>query len=646
MSSTFPKGHIIGKYEVVRLIAEGGMGAVYEVIHTVLERRDALKIMLPEYARKQDLRARFVREAKATNRVRHPGIVQIYEISELPDGTPYFVMEYLEGETLAARMDRAAEASIGVAGLGPLRQVASIIALCHEKGLIHRDLKPNNIMLVQDPDIPGGERVKLLDFGIVKVQEQPGQGNGRANMSEPLTQVDKILGTPDYMAPEMWMAGKPITGKADVYALGVMAYRTLAGVLPFAAESTLALATKHVFENPVPLQEVVPGLPLELCRLVDRMLAKSAQDRPSMADIIAALDQFPGVPRAPAGTAQIDIPDSFSTAMQVPLELQNAGNGSKESGSHSGQRLETPRVTPESTSAPPKSSSPAHAATISTSGQPFVQSQRPAPPDAATARGNEPPHQTISLDFAALATNASDQKAHAAPSPSFSHTANMLDKLPPKPRRWWLWLSLIGIGALGAGTYLFINNPIINNPNNRDASRETGDMEAVAHQPLPAPPADAAAPVDAAEAIDARSSDGLASADMLALTDASTKPDDGPPHDLAQGQHKVVPSYVDPQSVTAACIRADGISAQALGLVLQGFKASGTRLVPGQTLILDFKDGSCTVMSPPLSLSSEGRQLLKFSLDGLFRSFSENGKKFSATVTVRCPNKPLSRGQK
>jgi len=211
---------MVGKYRIVRLIAMGGMGAVYEVMHTSLERRDALKAMLPEFASRPELRNRFIREAKVTNRVRHPGIVQIYEISELADGSPYFVMEYIDGETLAQRMNDL-EQRVGhkrtVADLVPLRQVASILSSCHAKGLIHRDLKPGNIMLVKDADVAGGERAKLLDFGIVKVQEEAQKvPRTQPLITEPRTQAGMLLGTlstwllssgaPVILSPKRWMS--------------------------------------------------------------------------------------------------------------------------------------------------------------------------------------------------------------------------------------------------------------------------------------------------------------------------------------------------------------------------------------------------------------------------------------------------------
>jgi serine/threonine protein kinase len=160
-------GAKIGSYRIVRLVGEGGMGKVYEATHEQLGRRAAIKILRTEYARDPHMMARFLNEARAGGLVGHPGIGGVYEVGKLDGGAPYIVMEYLDGETLANRLARAGSLGSDAFRIG--RQVASALAAVHEKGIIHRDLKPDNIMLVPDAEAPGGERAKVLDFGLAKL---------------------------------------------------------------------------------------------------------------------------------------------------------------------------------------------------------------------------------------------------------------------------------------------------------------------------------------------------------------------------------------------------------------------------------------------------------------------------------------------
>lgn len=322
-------GDIVGSYRIVRALSRGGMGMVYEVLQTTLGRRAALKLMLPEYQGVPELRKRFLLEAKAANRVHHPGVVQIYEISELPDGSPYYIMEYLDGETLTTRLDRASKQApfrLGLPGLYPLRQVADVIAAVHKQGLVHRDLKPSNIMLVKDPAVPGGERAKLLDFGIVKVQDNHSLHGGKGSQ----TQVGQLLGTPGYMAPEQWGTRRPITEKADVYALGVILYHTLGGRLPFVAESNAELAAAHLMQPPPNIQREDPTVPDDFAAFLLAMLSKDPLMRPSMSEVLRTIDGALGLPPdLPSG--QLRIPESFSSAKQSPV-LANAGHPAKQSG--------------------------------------------------------------------------------------------------------------------------------------------------------------------------------------------------------------------------------------------------------------------------------------------------------------------------
>lgn len=276
-------GTIIGQYRIIREIGAGGMGVVFEAVHLTLDRRAAIKLLLPQYARNPALSARFLREAKAANRVQHPSVVQIVEFGHLSDGAPYYVMEYLDGETLASRLRSGKMRWLD--GLFTIRQVAAVLAAAHRENLIHRDLKPANIMLIPDPEVPGGERAKVLDFGIAKLlEEEPDKVQ--------LTKTGALLGTPHYMAPEQWRHEKKMDGKVDVYALGVISFEILAGQLPFDADAPLAIGMQHLLDEPPKLAALAPNVNPEVASLVQRMLAKAALDRPNMSEVSDVLNRL------------------------------------------------------------------------------------------------------------------------------------------------------------------------------------------------------------------------------------------------------------------------------------------------------------------------------------------------------------------
>ena len=277
-----------GPYQVVRKLGEGGMGAVYEAVQDPIGRRVAIKVLHPKYAQDPGICARFFNEARAVNLIDHPGVVQISDYGQLPDGTAYLVMEYLKGETLSQRQKGK--------GMPPLpeimrlaRQIAAALCAAHEKNVYHRDLKPDNIMLVpdHDSDTPGRERVKLLDFGIAKVA-QADEGPGSA---QPRTSTDVVMGTPRYMAPEQCKGGVQIDDRADVYSLGVMLYEMIAGRPPFVGGSGEVLAM-HIYEPPQPLKELAPHVPDEIASLVHLLLSKKREERPSMKQVVTRLEEL------------------------------------------------------------------------------------------------------------------------------------------------------------------------------------------------------------------------------------------------------------------------------------------------------------------------------------------------------------------
>jgi serine/threonine protein kinase len=272
----------VGSYRLVRLLAEGGMGQVYEVQHVELGRRAALKMLRPELAKDESMAARFFTEARAMSCVQHPGLVQVYEYGHLDDGAAYIVMEYVEGESLREFLDRHGGkiSAIVAAVLG--KQMASALQAAHDKNVIHRDLKPENIKIVADDDSSIEGRIKILDFGIAKMLDA-------TDAQRQQTRPGQILGTPTYIAPEQAGAPGSIGPHTDVYALGVMLFEMLCGQPPFAADDGVRLIGKHLFAEPPRLRSMVANADTELDELLSRMLAKAPEARPSMREIKAQL---------------------------------------------------------------------------------------------------------------------------------------------------------------------------------------------------------------------------------------------------------------------------------------------------------------------------------------------------------------------
>ncbi len=281
--SVLANGLVIdGRYQVLGKIAAGGMGAVYLVEHLELSKKFAMKVMLPELSRDPDFVSRFKREAMASSKIGHQNIVAISDFGRTQDGRFYFVMEYLEGATLAELVrNEGAQKSERVVGIA--MQMGRALATAHQAGIIHRDLKPENIMLVQQVGRP--DFVKVLDFGVAKVST--------AGASEGKTAIGIVIGTPQYMSPEQ-ASGFTVDARSDVYSMGLIVYELVTGRPTFRAETPAMMIAKQITEGPAPFD---PG-PLEdvpeLEALVLEMLQKKQDDRPeSMDAVLARLEALP-----------------------------------------------------------------------------------------------------------------------------------------------------------------------------------------------------------------------------------------------------------------------------------------------------------------------------------------------------------------
>jgi len=258
----------IGEYVIEEVVARGGMGTIFAARHPVLGRRAAVKVMNGELGRRGDLVERLVREAQAVNLIRHPNIVDVFSIGTLPDGRGYFVMEWLDGVTLDARIRQRGRLSLGEAA-AIFDEVTAAIGAAHAAGVVHRDLKPQNIFLVRGKP----EVVKILDFGIAKLSG-----------IEPGASGQPLMGTPGYLAPEQARTSE-VDERADIYALGVVLFEMLTGERPFGGESQASVVLKHLEVEPPSLLDRLTGLPPAVDAMVRLMLAKEPAERPTLDEV-------------------------------------------------------------------------------------------------------------------------------------------------------------------------------------------------------------------------------------------------------------------------------------------------------------------------------------------------------------------------
>jgi eukaryotic-like serine/threonine-protein kinase len=295
-------------YTIKRKLAEGGMGVVFEGEHGKIGRRGAIKLLKLEFCRSEEVIERFRQEARAVNAIRHENIVDIYDFGRDQHGRVFFVMEYLEGEPLSARIRRGAlpwQEAFPV-----LDQTLRALHAAHDKGFVHRDLKPDNIWLKY---VDGQIQVKLLDFGIAKLV-------GSESPREKLTQTGSVIGTPHYMSPEQINGSRDVDHRTDIYAMGVITYEMFTGVTPFVGDTLQAIMTGHLFKEPPRLAQIPAnlGVPAPIAEIVERMLVKDASARyDSVADVLSDLYAvYQHQPPARAQTLSRERPTR--TSMQVP----------------------------------------------------------------------------------------------------------------------------------------------------------------------------------------------------------------------------------------------------------------------------------------------------------------------------------------
>jgi serine/threonine-protein kinase len=319
-----PGAHL-GAYTIVRPLGAGGMGVVYLARHRHIGRDAAIKVLLPELTKNEDIVARFLTEARATAAIRHPGIVEILDCDIDSTGRAYIVMEYLRGESLAnclARAQRSLSALPTVVSIGS--QVASALSAAHERGIVHRDLKPDNLFLATDGSARTPVVIKILDFGIAKLVSSNGGDTHK-------TRTGSMLGTPAYMSPEQARDASSIDDRADIYALGCILFEMVAGRPPFVRPGAGEVMIAHVIEPPPRLSSLVPEVEPPLESLVSQMLEKDPAARPqTMSEVQSRLESMVSGRPAPLMTAIM--PSVDASQPHIVISTPPPGSGSNPSG--------------------------------------------------------------------------------------------------------------------------------------------------------------------------------------------------------------------------------------------------------------------------------------------------------------------------
>jgi serine/threonine-protein kinase len=401
-------GALVGEYRIEGELGAGGMGRVYAAIHPVIAKRAAIKVLHPELSRDPAAVERFVREARVVNEIGHPNIVDIFAFGTLADGRNYFVMEQLRGESLKARMQRARLSLDEVRAV--LATIATALEAAHKVGVVHRDLKPDNVFLVDVEDAPA-PLVKLLDFGIAKLLVD--------DRRLERTETGAFMGTPAYISPEQ-ARGENVDHRTDIYALGVMAFELLTGRLPFTGTSVAEVVAKHLMEAPPSMCGIGAQVPEELDAMVGAMLAKEPSQRPTLAEIRARLRALPSRPAQTAAAGAAETQPAFSAvhpipSRRVPVARLAIGVAIVAAAGIAAYVIVNRGTTPpatETTASPSASSTapapaptPAPPAPVAPAPEPEVAPQAAAPePDASTAKSTTPPPKRVKTQKRTKAT--------------------------------------------------------------------------------------------------------------------------------------------------------------------------------------------------------------------------------------------------
>ncbi|MES1164643.1 MAG: serine/threonine-protein kinase [Verrucomicrobiota bacterium] len=297
------------RYRILQKLGEGGMGVVYLAEHVLIEKKVALKVLFPDLTRRSDLVQRFMQEAKSASRIGHENVIDITDFGQSPEGYVFIAMEYLMGQDLGQVL-KASGPMPWLRAQPIILQIVKALRAAHERGIVHRDMKPENVFVLPRDD--GREFVKVLDFGIAKVL-------GLDEDAPRLTRTGMIFGTPEYMSPEQ-AQGQQVDHRVDIYAVGCMMYHILTGDVPFKAESFMGILSKHMVEAPVPAMVRNPAIEPEVDAVISRAMEKDPAKRfQTMREFVEALVPLGYVPDMSGAISMVTGMPAYRTGMpRVP----------------------------------------------------------------------------------------------------------------------------------------------------------------------------------------------------------------------------------------------------------------------------------------------------------------------------------------
>jgi serine/threonine-protein kinase len=318
-----PGSVIRGRYRILHQAGQGGMATVYKAVDVTCDEERAIKVIRPRLLGDQSQVRRFRSEGIYTRKLHHPNVVRVQDIDEAEDGRPFIVMEYIEGQNLRQVMQNSGYLSVSrVCSI--VKQVGSALDIAHRLGIVHRDIKPTNIVLRP----PEGEQVKVLDFGIAKLKEAR---NVETTADLTGTSPGMVIGTPEYMSPEQAIGkrGDELDGRSDLYSLGVVMYEMLTGDLPFKADTVIQMLIAHLHSSPRPMRHARPGLeiPDTITNLVMACLEKRPESRPPSAETV--IKEIERAEAEMVGTAH-DPPLRANSSVLVGLRQEGPNKLSRE----------------------------------------------------------------------------------------------------------------------------------------------------------------------------------------------------------------------------------------------------------------------------------------------------------------------------
>jgi len=410
-----------GKYEILEKIGSGGMASVYKARHLAFNEIRAIKIVSSRFIDDEIFLKRFRNEAIVTRKLQHPNAVRVDDLDTTDDGRPFIVMEYVQGRDLREVIEKEGPLVVNrVMHLG--KQIVAALGAAHALGITHRDIKPDNILLVREGDNP--EQVKVLDFGIAKVRE----GAFDAGTGFSATKTGVVVGTPQYLSPEQAMGkhGSDVDSRADLYSLGVVLYEMLTGHLPFESDTPVALLIKHIQAIPTPAHVLCPslGIPKPISMIVMKALQKDPKDRfqsaLEMLEAMNAPEQWAATARigAESATGREDATAAIGSDVLANLRLAPS-------------RVPTPVPAKTHDPLPRSEPPPPPAPPAPRAPQPPLVAARPAPPP----REPTPVAPSFPLQYSAPTSSAPAASAPRAAAPRRAAP-------PPAPRRTWLWVTL------------------------------------------------------------------------------------------------------------------------------------------------------------------------------------------------------------